>query len=59
VAVEIFGSDRVTVATRLDEALDTAVSLADAVRDRAGSGVLVVGSVVLAGEARTLLKGRR
>ncbi len=59
VAVDTFGSERVTVATRLDEALDIALSLAESGNDPAGSGVLVVGSVVLAGAARTLLKGRR
>jgi dihydrofolate synthase/folylpolyglutamate synthase len=59
VAVETFGSDRVTVATRLDEALDIAVSLGESRDDPTGSGVLVVGSVVLAGAARTLLKGRK
>jgi dihydrofolate synthase/folylpolyglutamate synthase len=57
VAVEIFGADRVTVATRLDEALDTAVGLAESGDDPAGAGVLVVGSIVLAGDARTLLRG--
>jgi dihydrofolate synthase/folylpolyglutamate synthase len=59
VAVDIFGPDRVAVATRLDEALETAVTAAGADGDPAGAGVLVVGSVVLAGAARTLLKGRR
>lgn len=59
VAVEIFGADRVTVATRLDEALDVAVGLAESGDDPAGAGVVVVGSVVLAGAARTLLKGAR
>ena len=53
-AAAIFGADRVTVAPRLDDALETAVSLAEA--DGVGApGVLVTGSVVLVGEARTLL----
>jgi dihydrofolate synthase/folylpolyglutamate synthase len=55
-AVDVFGADRVAVAARLDEALDTAVTLAESGDDPAGAGVLVVGSVVLAGAARTLLR---
>lgn len=53
-AAGVFGADRVTVAPRLDDALETAVTLAEA--DGVGAaGVLVTGSVVLVGEARTLL----
>ncbi len=57
VAVEIFGADRVTVEPRLDDAIETAVRLAEDNADGvlAGAGVLVTGSVVTAGEARTLL----
>ena len=57
VAVEIFGPDRVTVEPRLDDAIETAVRLAEDTGDDvlAGSGVLVTGSVVTAGEARALL----
>jgi dihydrofolate synthase/folylpolyglutamate synthase len=58
VAVEVFGPDRVQVEARLDDALDAAVALAEDGDDPAGAGVLVIGSVVLAGAARTLLKGR-
>jgi dihydrofolate synthase/folylpolyglutamate synthase len=56
-AVEVFGPDRVTVEPRLDDALETAVRLAEDTGDDvlAGTGVLVTGSVVTAGEARTLL----
>jgi dihydrofolate synthase/folylpolyglutamate synthase len=56
-AVEVFGVDRVTVEPRLDDAIETAVRLAEDVDDGvlAGVGVLVTGSVVTAGEARTLL----
>jgi dihydrofolate synthase/folylpolyglutamate synthase len=41
----------------LDEALDTAIGLAEQSDDDvlSGAGVLVTGSVVTAGEARTLL----
>jgi dihydrofolate synthase/folylpolyglutamate synthase len=53
-AAEAFGADRVTVAPRLDDALDTAVTLAES-DDVGAAGVLVTGSVVLVGEARTLL----
>jgi dihydrofolate synthase/folylpolyglutamate synthase len=58
-AVEVFGTDRVTVEPRLDDAIETAVRLAEENADGvlAGAGVLVTGSVVTAGEARTLLAG--
>ena len=58
-AVEVFGPDRVTVEARLDDALETAVRLAEDTGDDvlAGAGVLVTGSVVTAGEARVLLGG--
>lgn len=64
IAVEIFGPDRVEVVPRLDDALETAVGLAEcssdgSAGDLAGAGVLVVGSVVLAGAARAMLKGKR
>ncbi|HZB51039.1 MAG TPA: folylpolyglutamate synthase/dihydrofolate synthase family protein [Mycobacteriales bacterium] len=57
-AVEVFGADRVAVEPRLDDAIETAVQLAEEGEDQlGGSGVLVTGSVVTAGEARTLLGG--
>jgi dihydrofolate synthase / folylpolyglutamate synthase len=60
-AVQIFGADRVVVEPRLDDAIEAAVQLAEEGEDQlGGSGVLVTGSVVTAGEARTLLgAGRR
>jgi dihydrofolate synthase/folylpolyglutamate synthase len=61
-AGEIFGEHRVTVLPRLPDALDAAAALAEEKQGRGdplGSGaVLVTGSVVTVGEARTLLKGR-
>jgi dihydrofolate synthase/folylpolyglutamate synthase len=57
VAVEVFGADRVEVAPRLDDALDAAIALAEEEGDLGGSGVLVTGSIVTVGEARTLLGG--
>jgi folylpolyglutamate synthase/dihydropteroate synthase len=61
-ARDIFGEDRVQVAERLDDAIDLAVSLADAAdADAAAEGlpgssaVLVTGSVVTAGDAQLLL----
>ncbi|MBA2390124.1 MAG: bifunctional folylpolyglutamate synthase/dihydrofolate synthase [Geodermatophilaceae bacterium] len=58
IAVEVFGADRVTVEVRLDDAIDTAVRLAEEdVEAYGGSGILVTGSVVTAGEARLLLGG--
>ncbi len=53
-AESVFGADRVHVVPRLDDALERAVTLAET--DGVGApGVLVTGSVVLVGEARTLL----
>jgi dihydrofolate synthase/folylpolyglutamate synthase len=53
-AKEVFGASRVTVVPRLDDAIDQAVALAEV--DVVGSpGVLITGSVVAVGEARTLL----
>ena len=59
-AVDVFGADRVSVHPRLTDALESAMELAEAGPDDAlgGSGVLVTGSVITAGEARTLLSGR-
>jgi dihydrofolate synthase / folylpolyglutamate synthase len=58
-AVAVFGPDRVTVQARLDDALETAVRLAEDTGDEwpSGAGVLVTGSVVTAGDARLLLGG--
>ncbi len=59
----IFGTDRVEVVPRLDDAIEKAVGLAEAAdSDGIGlgnGGVLVTGSVITAGEARTLLGGSR
>ncbi len=58
-AVPIFGSDRVVVEPRLDDAIETAVRLAEEDADGvlSGAGVLITGSVVTAGDARLLLTG--
>jgi len=58
IAEELFGDERVHVEDRLDDALDLAISLADGEAAYGGVGVLVTGSVVTAGEARTRLSGR-
>jgi dihydrofolate synthase / folylpolyglutamate synthase len=61
-AREVFGDHRVTVEPRLADAIDQAAALAEAgeaIGESIGSGaVLVTGSVVTAGEARTMLRGR-
>jgi dihydrofolate synthase/folylpolyglutamate synthase len=57
-AVEIFGEDRVQSADRLDDAIETAVALADEAVAETGpgsGGVLITGSVITAGDARRLL----
>jgi dihydrofolate synthase/folylpolyglutamate synthase len=59
-AATVFGPDRVTVAERLDDAIEIGVGLADDA-DAAGeggpgkAGVLITGSVITAGDARVLL----
>jgi dihydrofolate synthase/folylpolyglutamate synthase len=62
VARGIFGIDRVYVAPRLDDAIDLGATLAEqggVFGEAIGSGgVLVTGSVVTVGEARTMLKRR-
>jgi dihydrofolate synthase/folylpolyglutamate synthase len=55
-ATDVFGEDRVLVEDALDDALSTAVALADAEAEYGGAGVLVTGSVVTVGEARLLLR---
>jgi len=56
-AADVFGPDRVRAADRLDDAIEAAVGMADeaAADGLGGSGVLVTGSVVTAGDARSLL----
>jgi dihydrofolate synthase/folylpolyglutamate synthase len=56
VAVDVFGADRVVVEPRLDDAIEQAVRLAEEGGETlSGAGVLVTGSVVTVGEARSLL----
>ena len=57
-ALDVFGEERVSAEDRLDDALDAAIALADETGSYGGAGVLVTGSVVTAGEARTLLNRR-
>jgi dihydrofolate synthase/folylpolyglutamate synthase len=58
IAISIFGEDRVFAETSLDAAVETAIGLVEQGDDPeeplAGGGVLITGSVVTAGEARTL-----
>lgn len=58
-AVDVFGDSRVSVEPRLDDAIEAAVRLAEDTGDDvlSGTGVLITGSVVTVGEARTLLGG--
>lgn len=53
-AGEIFGEHRVTLAQRLDEALDVAAGLAEA-DGRPGTGILATGSITLVADVRVLL----
>ena len=58
-ARDVFGEERVVVEADLSTAIETAVALveqdAGAEEELSGGGVLVTGSVVTAGDARTLL----
>jgi dihydrofolate synthase/folylpolyglutamate synthase len=56
VAEGIFGSERVHEVARIDDAIDIALGLAEETGEYGGSGVLITGSVVTVGDARTLLK---
>ncbi|MBV9382258.1 MAG: bifunctional folylpolyglutamate synthase/dihydrofolate synthase [Streptosporangiaceae bacterium] len=58
IAAEIFGEDRTRAADRLDDAIEIAVAIADEPSGDdlpGGSGVLITGSVITAGDARLLL----
>jgi len=55
-AREVFGPERVHEVPRLDDAIDKAIALADQGDDLGGGGVLITGSVVTSGDARTLLR---
>lgn len=59
IAATVLGPDRVTVAERLDDAIELGVALADEADALAGgpgqAGVLITGAIVTAGEARVLL----
>jgi dihydrofolate synthase/folylpolyglutamate synthase len=58
-AIEVFGEDRVQAVERLDDALVAAMGTAEAAvahEEGHGAGVLVTGSVTVAGEARLLLR---
>ena len=60
IAAEIFGDDRVLVRPKLLDAIDDAIRLAEENALAMGTGgVLVTGSVITAGEARTLLVRRQ
>ena len=54
IAVDVFGPERVAVAASLPAAIEAAVELAEGT-DFGGGAVLVTGSVVTVGEARSLL----
>lgn len=54
-AVDVFGPERVEVASSFADALDAGVRLAEDADTYAASGVIVTGSVVTAGQARGLI----
>ena len=59
IAADVFGEERVWVEPELPDALDRAATLAEEVNDYGGAGVLITGSVVLAGEAKRLMSRPR
>ncbi|WP_283094225.1 bifunctional tetrahydrofolate synthase/dihydrofolate synthase [Corynebacterium uberis] len=54
-AQDIFGDERVHVAADLPGAIELAVELAEEADVQSGAGVVITGSVVTAGDARTVL----
>ena len=59
IAAEVFGAERVQVEPVLPNALEAAVTAAESEGDLEGVGVLVTGSVTIAGESRALLRRGR
>ncbi len=57
IAEDVFGEDRVHVAARLDDAIDTAIGRAEE-GGLVGGGVLATGSITLAADVRRLLRAR-
>ncbi|HUW78368.1 MAG TPA: folylpolyglutamate synthase/dihydrofolate synthase family protein [Candidatus Nanopelagicaceae bacterium] len=57
IAIDVFGEDRVSIARDLADAIDIAVTRAEENGDVGGSGVVITGSVVTAGQARHMLSG--
>ncbi|GAB3492547.1 folylpolyglutamate synthase/dihydrofolate synthase family protein [Nocardiopsis coralliicola] len=57
IAEQIFGHERVHTVDRMDDAIAAAVNLAEETGETSGTGVLITGSVVTAGDAGLLLKG--
>ncbi|POM27827.1 Folylpolyglutamate synthase [Actinomadura rubteroloni] len=55
-AESVFGPERVHVVASLDDAIDQGIALAEETGEFQGAGVLITGSVVTAGDARTLLR---
>lgn len=60
IATAVFGPDRVELREELPDAVDRAVELAESSTDPADTtGIVVFGSIMLAGEAIALLRGTR
>lgn len=58
IAIEIFGKDRVTAIENLSLAIDQAIKDAKRPLSEDSVGVLITGSVVTVGEARTIISGK-
>jgi dihydrofolate synthase/folylpolyglutamate synthase len=57
-AIEVFGKDRVTVIEKLEAAIDQAIKDAKRPLSEDTVGVVITGSVVTVGEARTIINGK-
>lgn len=55
IARDVFDEDRVHIAARLDDAVDTAATLAETHDGPLGGGIVITGSIVLVAHARILL----
>jgi dihydrofolate synthase/folylpolyglutamate synthase len=58
IANEIFGKDRVTAIESLPTAIDQAIKDAKRPLSEDSVGVLITGSVITVGEARTIINGK-
>jgi dihydrofolate synthase/folylpolyglutamate synthase len=59
IAIDVFGDDRVFACSKMDEAVDVAVGMADDVAEWGSAAVVALGSVVTAADVRKMLLPKR